>query len=171
VAFVPHALDTCYPKRLTPVMKKIADEGAVVSSYALATPFQRSHFSERNDLLAQLCDQIVLVEASKESGAIYTALQGLKWNKATYAVKPDVRSKENRGNSVVIDSGGKKFPLDTGCFQGAPDILKDKLVGGFVKSEVIGVELSYSELLALQSEGWLAHRRDGRWQYRGWIHE
>lgn len=46
----------------------------------------KENFLKRNELIAMLSHKIVIVQAFKDSGAIYTATYGLKYNKEVYAV-------------------------------------------------------------------------------------
>ena len=54
----------------------LARDGLILSAYPPNQRVQKWHYKERNRLLAALSDTIILVEASKTSGAISTALAG-----------------------------------------------------------------------------------------------
>ena len=60
-------------------MENILDRGGLIlSAYPPQQRVQKWHYKERNRLLAALSATIILVEASKTSGAISTALAGME---------------------------------------------------------------------------------------------
>lgn len=55
--------------------------GAVLSEYAPATPSYKSHFPERNRIIAGMSCATLVVEASSKSGALITAFLALEYNR------------------------------------------------------------------------------------------
>ena len=51
-------------------MKKIIDKGAVISEYPLGIRPNAVHFPERNMIISAFSRKILIVEASKTSGAL-----------------------------------------------------------------------------------------------------
>jgi DNA processing protein len=74
VAILGSGLDAPYPERNRPLFRRIlAADGALVSPFADGTPVRRWNFPRRNEVMAQLADAVLVVEASPVSGALQTA--------------------------------------------------------------------------------------------------
>ena len=56
-----------------------------------------------------LSDKVVIVQASKDSGALYTATCGLKYNKEVYAVPGTIYDKYNEGTNILIYNGANIY--------------------------------------------------------------
>ena len=56
-----------------------------------------------------LSHKVVIVQASKDSGALYTATCGLKYNKEVYAVPGTIYDKCNEGTNMLISNGANIY--------------------------------------------------------------
>ena len=56
-----------------------------------------------------LSEKIVVVQASKDSGALYTAKCGLKYNKEVYAVPGSIYDRCNIGSNILISNGVRVY--------------------------------------------------------------
>lgn len=102
IAILGTGVDKCYPKEHITLMNKIIEKGAVISQFEPGTNNIKENFLKRNELIAMFSDKVVIVQASKDSGAIYTATCGLKYNKEVYAVPGTIYDKYNEGTNMFI---------------------------------------------------------------------
>lgn len=73
VAVVAGGARTPYPSRNLPLFEAIvAAGGAVASPFGESTPIRRWQFVKRNQVLAELCRAVLVVEAGPRSGSLYT---------------------------------------------------------------------------------------------------
>lgn len=79
-------LEELYPARHRSLFAAIAERGALVSSFAPETPPRRYQFVRRNRVIAGLADLVVVVEAERASGSLYTARAALEYGRRLAAV-------------------------------------------------------------------------------------
>lgn len=82
-------------------------EGLVLSAYPPEQQVQKWHYKERNRLLAALSDTIILVEASKMSGSLSTAIAGVNLGKDVYAVPHHPNRSNGHGCLRLIEEGAQ----------------------------------------------------------------
>jgi len=109
IAVLGTGVDKCYPKEHITLMNKIIEKGAVISQFEPGTNNIKENFLKRNELVAMLSDKVVIVQASKNSGAIYTATCGFKYNKEVYAVPGTIYDKCNEGTNMLISNGANIY--------------------------------------------------------------
>lgn len=82
VAVMPCGLDIIYPKTNEKLFKNIIhNEGCIISEYAPNQKTYKNQFIERDRLQSALSAGIIVVEASINSGSMYTVNFALKQNK------------------------------------------------------------------------------------------
>ncbi len=79
--------------------------GALVSSYAPKTAAYKSHFPERNRIIAGLTKGTIVVEAAHQSGALITAFCALEMNRDVWAVPGPVTSAMSVGPNRLLALG------------------------------------------------------------------
>ena len=84
-------------------------DGLILSAYPPQHRVQKWHYKERNRLLAALSNTIILIEASKTSGSISTALAGMELGKEVYAVPHHPNRTNGHGCLKLIEEGA--YPL------------------------------------------------------------
>ena len=109
IAILGTGVDKCYPNEHINLMNKIIGTGVVISQFEPGTNNSKESFLIRNELIAMLVDKMVIVQASKESGALYTALCGLKYNKEVYAVPGTIYDKCSKGTNMLISNGANIY--------------------------------------------------------------
>lgn len=109
IAVLGTGVDKCYPSEHLSLMNKIIEEGAVISQFEPGTSNIRSNFLKRNELIAMLSEKIVVTEASKDSGALYTVYCGIKYGKEVYAAPGNINSKFSEGTNKLISEGIKSY--------------------------------------------------------------
>ena len=87
-------------------MEKVLErDGLILSAYPPKQRVQKWYYKERNRLIAALSDIIILVEASKTSGAMSTAIAGVELGKDVYAVPHHPNRVNGHGCLKLIEEG------------------------------------------------------------------
>lgn len=87
IAVIGTGIDLIYPKENKEIMEGIIKNGGtVISEYPLGTLPNKENFPRRNRIISGLSDGILVVEASKKSGALITVDYGLEQGKNIYAI-------------------------------------------------------------------------------------
>ncbi|MBB6714803.1 DNA-processing protein DprA [Clostridium gasigenes] len=118
IAVVGTGVDICYPSEHIKLMNKIIENGAVISQFEPGTSNVKANFLKRNELIAMLTDKIIVVQASKDSGALYTAKCGFKYEKQIYAVPGSIYDKYSEGTNSLIRSGANLYTSPQSIFTG-----------------------------------------------------
>lgn len=109
IAFLGSGVDICYPAEHSSLMKRIIENGAVISEFLPSTKPIQSNFIVRNYLLSAWCEKLLVVEGTEKSGALTTA-KFAKENKAeVYAVPNNIYAKESKGANKLIEEGAKIY--------------------------------------------------------------
>ena len=102
VAVLGTGVDICYPKEHINLMKEIIQKGAVISQFKIGSGNIKENFIKRNEVISMLSDKVVVVQASENSGALYTARYSLKTNKDTYSVPGRINDRLSIGTNLLI---------------------------------------------------------------------
>lgn len=107
IAFFGNGVDICYPKEQQSFYEKMISSGsAILSSYPPGTKARREYFLERNGLISAWSTEIVVVEATKKSGALWTAQFGKEEGRRILAVPNQLGVCEGEGVNWLIAEGG-----------------------------------------------------------------
>lgn len=99
-------IDKVYPPVNTALAHRIvAEGGALVSEYPMGTDPDRSHFPQRNRIIAGLAKSVLVIEAGDRSGALITARLALEYNRDVMAVPGAVTNPKTAGCHGLIKSG------------------------------------------------------------------
>lgn len=109
IAVLGTGIDKCYPSEHLPLMNKIIESGTVISQFEPGVKDNKNNFLKRNELIAMLSSKVVVVEANKESGALYTAKCGMKFSRQVYAVPGNINNKCSEGTNILINEGVKIY--------------------------------------------------------------
>jgi DNA processing protein len=147
IAVLGNGLAHCYPAENRRLMNAIAEHGAVISTYPMETLPNKGNFPERNAVIASLSLGTLIVEASKNSGALITAQCALEENRAVYAVPGDITRRTSQGTNALIQAGAK-------LVQSGDDILEDLhfILRGLLKEEEMEVRAQVKPETALSVE-------------------
>lgn len=84
-------IDEFYPKRNSKLFNKIIESGgAVISEFPLGTKPIPTNFPKRNRIINGLSKGVLLVEASKKSGALITIGYAISENRDVYCIPGDI---------------------------------------------------------------------------------
>ncbi|MBI5259646.1 MAG: DNA-protecting protein DprA [Burkholderiales bacterium] len=107
VAVVGTGLDQVYPRAHRALAERIAQEGLMVSEFALDTPPLAPHFPQRNRIIAGLSRGTLVVEAALRSGSLITARQAVESGREVFAIPGSIHSPQARGCHALLREGAK----------------------------------------------------------------
>ncbi len=107
IAVAGTGLDRVYPAKHRELAHKIAQTGALVSELPPDTPVQRSHFPIRSRIVSGLSLGTLVIEAPKNSGALYTARHAQKQGRETFAIPGSIHNPLTKGCHKLIKEGAK----------------------------------------------------------------
>jgi len=96
-----------YPKGNASLMRKISENGAVLTEFPFDRGPERWTFPQRNRIISGLTRGTIVVEAPEESGALITAHDALSQGREVFAVPGDVRRPTMKGTHGLIKDGAK----------------------------------------------------------------
>ena len=105
VAVVGTGLDRVYPRRNLVLAHRIAEQGLIVSEYALGTPPLPPNFPIRNRIIAGLSRGTLVVEAALQSGSLITARLAIEAGRDVFAIPGSIHSPQARGCHALIKQG------------------------------------------------------------------
>ncbi len=105
VAVLAGGVDVPYPRAHTPLLARIAEEGAVVSESPPGESVRRQRFLTRNRVIAALGRATLVVEAADRSGTTATARAASAMNRPVLAVPGPVSSASSAGCHRMIREG------------------------------------------------------------------
>jgi DNA processing protein len=158
VAVIGTGADRIYPRRNEMLARRIAEEGCIVSEYALGTPPLKDNFPRRNRIISGLARGVLVVEAAAKSGSLITARLAADQGRDVYAMPGSVHATLSKGCHQLIREGARlvetaadvlrdmQMPAD-GAAGGGP-VLDDSFVD--LVLEAIGDDIAQAELLALR---------------------
>lgn len=107
VAVVGTGLDKVYPARNRDLAHAIAEQGAIVSEFALGTPPLAANFPRRNRLISGMARGCLVVEAALSSGSLITARISNELGKDVFAIPGSIHSTLSKGCHALIKQGAK----------------------------------------------------------------
>lgn len=125
VAVVGTGLDRVYPAKNRELAHKLAEQGAIISEFALGTPPKPGHFPRRNRIISGLALGTLVIEAAPDSGSLITAKLAAEQGREVFALPGSIHSPLSRGCHALIKQGAKLVEsaqdvLEELRFQGAP---------------------------------------------------
>ena len=107
VAVLGSGLGRVYPKENKNLMRKIMENGLVVTEYFHKSPPLGQHFPLRNRIISGLSLALVVVEAAQKSGSLISARLALEENREVLAVPGNITSTLSQGTNWLIKNGAK----------------------------------------------------------------
>ena len=86
-------------------IKHWTNGGVYLSQYPPGTQPHPTHFLQRNALISAWSTELVVVEASEKSGALWTADFAKKQGKPIYAVPHPIHTAEGKGCNLLLAKG------------------------------------------------------------------
>ena len=107
IALAATGLDRVYPAAHRALAHRIAEQGALMSEFALGTPPRRENFPRRNRLISGLSLGVLVVEAALKSGSLITARLAAEQGREVFAIPGSIHSPQARGCHALIRQGAK----------------------------------------------------------------
>ncbi|GHP12770.1 DNA processing protein DprA [Lentilactobacillus fungorum] len=107
IAVIGTGLDIAYPRTNRYLQDQIATRYLLISEYPNKTRGYRSHFPERNRIIAGLVQSILVTEAKHHSGSLITANLALQNNRNVLAIPGPIHSPLSVGTNELIAAGAK----------------------------------------------------------------
>ena len=118
IAVVGTGLDRVYPRRHLALAHRIAQQGALLSEFALGSPPLTHHFPRRNRIISGLSRGTLVVEAALQSGSLITARMAAEQGKDVLAIPGSIHSPQSRGCHWLINQGAR-------LVESAQDVLQE----------------------------------------------
>lgn len=105
IAVMATGVKNIYPPEHADLAIEITHNGAVVSEFPLDTKPRPGLFPQRNRIISGLSLGVIVVEANRNSGALYTARHALEQGREVFAVPGQVDSIASAGCHDLIRDG------------------------------------------------------------------
>lgn len=128
VAVLGCGIDLDYPRGSRKRAARIAERGAVVSEFAMATPPWPQHFPIRNRIIAALAAGCLVVRAAPRSGSLITARLALELGRDVYAIPGRIFDDRAWGTNTLIRDGAYLVQHPREVLETLPDRLRQKLL-------------------------------------------
>jgi len=107
LAVLGNGLSAIYPPEHARQADRIAEQGAVISEFPMATQPAPENFPRRNRIISGLSFGVLVVEAGKHSGALITASSAAEQGKDVFAVPGRIDTPFTAGTHRLIQDGAK----------------------------------------------------------------
>jgi len=107
IAVLGNGLSYVYPPENKTLAASIAQNGAVISEFAMDMPPHKKNFPQRNRTISGLSKAVIVVEAAAKSGALITADFALEQGREVFAVPGAAGAAASGGTNNLIRQGAK----------------------------------------------------------------
>ena len=150
IAVFGTGVDLIYPRQNQALAARIAEDGLLISEFALQTPSRRENFPRRNRVISGLAQGCLVVEAALASGSLITARAAADQGREVFAIPGSIHSPLAKGCHALIKSGAK-------LVETADDVLSE-LSGFHARSGTAANSVSTAQVAPKGSESpLLAH--------------
>ncbi|MBI3866077.1 MAG: DNA-protecting protein DprA [Planctomycetia bacterium] len=130
IAVLGTGLAKIYPPEHTELAEAVARQGAVVSEVALDTAAIPGLFPQRNRIIAGMSLGVVVVEASRNSGALHTVRHAMEQGRDVFAVPGRIDSLASEGCHDIIRDGAVLIRHVDDILQGLGPLAAPVMAGG-----------------------------------------
>jgi len=154
VAVVGGGVDVVYPEENRRLWTEVGRAGALISEAPPGAPPEGWRFPLRNRIIAALSQVVVVVESSRQGGAMHTVQAADSFGIPVLAVPGSVRSPQSEGTNAIIGEGGAGLAVD----------VYDVLTALSLVSQAEGTTVTFSPVRppdAIQSRAGVPTRKAG----------
>lgn len=127
VAVLGSGVGHIYPPKHSGLAERIADQGALLSEYAIDAEPDAPNFPERNRILSGLALGTIVVESYSEGGSLITARLALEQNREVFAVPGAVTKDSSLGTNRLIQRGHAKLVMEVeDVLEELPDVVVEE---------------------------------------------
>jgi DNA processing protein len=148
-------LDAVYPKENRKLAARIAEQGALITEFPLATPPASQNFPFRNRVISGLVLGVMVVEGAERSGSLITARLAYEQGRDVFAVPGNITSAKSFGPNYLIKDGAKLVQTWRDVIEELPGDIKAAILSAergvqSLKQPVEVVDLTDSERRVLK---------------------
>jgi DNA processing protein len=107
IAVLGTGVDVVYPQLNNNLYQQIVATGLVISEYPDGTGPDKTHFPQRNRIIAGLSRAILVMEAPERSGALITSRLANDYCREVYALPCSLDNSQGKGCLNLIDQGAQ----------------------------------------------------------------
>ncbi|QDU47673.1 hypothetical protein Mal52_62080 [Symmachiella dynata] len=107
IAVLATGVDEIYPAEHVELAREVAAQGAVVSESSLGQKPLAGLFPQRNRIISGLSLGVIVVEASRKSGALHTARHAMEQGREVFAIPGRIDSPASGGCHDLIRDGAR----------------------------------------------------------------
>ncbi|MGH8714391.1 MAG: DNA-processing protein DprA [Casimicrobiaceae bacterium] len=122
IAVVGTGIDRIYPPSHKELAQRLAQQGGLLSQFALGAPPLPGNFPRRNRVISGLVRGVLVVEATPNSGSLITARFAAEQGREVFAIPGSIHSPFSKGSHRLIKEGAK-------LVETAPDVLEELGLG------------------------------------------
>lgn len=105
IAVMGTGIDRIYPARHQALAHRIAEQGLILSEFALGTGVRGCHFPKRNRIISGLSLGVLVVEAALKSGSLITAHYAVEQGRDVFAIPGSIHNTLAKGCHALIKQG------------------------------------------------------------------
>lgn len=105
IAVCAQGLSQVYPPEHKELAQQVSESGALITESPLHRAPTRGLFPQRNRIISGMCLGVIVVEASKSSGSLYTARHAMEQGRDVFAVPGQIDRVESEGCNNLIRDG------------------------------------------------------------------
>lgn len=105
LAVTATGLGTVYPPEHEQLAEDVAASGAILTEFRISQKPMAGLFPQRNRIISGISLGVIVIEASRKSGALHTARHAMEQNRDLFALPGRVDSAANEGSHELIRDG------------------------------------------------------------------
>ena len=105
IGVLGHGLSRIYPHEHTGLAKAMTQKGGLLTSFGWDMGPEYFHFPQRNEIVAGLCDALLVVETGRKGGSLITVGKAQEFGKKIFAVPGRLTDPRSAGCNLLISQG------------------------------------------------------------------